>query len=127
MFVNGVNVGRVQNVQVSAVDLKVSVEEIGDLETIEHVMNGRRVTVSIGFVLLRRRSLEVLGVVFPTDKTQIPDFDPIDIEFRTLDDDPIMKITNCTPSSNQFQVTREAVWGRNVSFDGTWFYMAESM
>lgn len=126
-FYNGVEVGRVQNVTISTNNIKVAVDEIGDLETLEHVMNGMRVTLAMGFVALSRKSLVSQGVVFPTNKALIPEFEPGDWEFRTVNDEPLYKVTNCTPSSSQLQVSRDTVWGNQVTFDGTWVFMSEDM
>lgn len=126
LYVDGVYVGMVQNATFSHQVNKVAINEAGSPRTREHIPNGVVCSINIGFVVLKTRSLESMGLLYPTDEGQMVDFEQKTLEFRTNKDELIVKAEGCTPSSNQLTFTRDTIWGRNVTFDATWFYPPES-
>lgn len=124
LYVDGVYVGLVQNANFNRVFQKVAVNEVGSHRTREHVVNGVVCTISIGWVFIQRSSLEAQGVLYPTNEDEIRGFLAKTYEFRTLDDELIIKAEGVTPSNDALQFSRDSIWGHNVNFDATWFYPA---
>lgn len=127
LFANGTYVGMVQNANYQRIFEKIAVVEAGRLRVREHVLNGVRCSLSVGYIHLIRRPLEDFGLFYPEDdETAMLDFNPVPLEFRTLKDELIIKAEGCSPSNDTFQFSREGVWGRNVSFDATWIRVRRS-
>lgn len=129
LFVNGVFVGLVQNANFNRVIQKIAINECGSPRTREHVPNGVVCTLSIGYMLLIRRTLESQGLLYPTnsdDADALLNFEAVNLEFRTLADELIIRAEDVTPSNDSMQFTRDTVWGHNINFDACWFRVPRS-